>query len=49
MLAMGAVVLPNGLNELRAEPFLAALVRSSEDAIIGKTPDGTVVFWNFGR
>jgi PAS domain S-box-containing protein len=30
----------------RAEPFLAALVRSSDDAIIGNTPDGQVVFWN---
>ena len=29
-----------------AEPFLAALVRSSDDAIIGKTPDGQIVFWN---
>ena len=42
---MGAVLLP-GLIELGAEPFLVALVRSSDDAIIGKTPDGTVVFWN---
>jgi PAS domain S-box-containing protein len=42
---MGAVLLP-GLIELGAEPFLVALVRSSEDAIIGKTPDGRVVFWN---
>jgi PAS domain S-box-containing protein len=36
----------NNLDDLGAEPFLAALVRSSDDAIIGKTPDGQVVFWN---
>ena len=35
-----------GLDELGAERFLTALVRSSDDAIIGKTPDGRVVFWN---
>ena len=43
---MSPVVLPSSLNGLGAEPFLAALVRSSDDAIIGKTPDGHVVFWN---
>jgi two-component system NtrC family sensor kinase len=31
---------------LDSAPFLAAVVRSSNDAIIGKTPEGTVVFWN---
>jgi PAS domain S-box-containing protein len=31
---------------LDTESFLAALVRSSNDAIIGKTVDGMVVFWN---
>lgn len=31
---------------LDTESFLAALVRSSNDAIIGKTTDGMVVFWN---
>jgi len=31
---------------LATEPFLSALVRSSNDAIIGKTTDGIVVFWN---
>jgi len=31
---------------LDTESFLAALVRSSNDAIIGKTVGGTVVFWN---
>jgi PAS domain S-box-containing protein len=31
---------------LASEPFLAALVRSSDDAIIGKTCDGIVTYWN---
>lgn len=43
---MGSVALPSSRNGLNAEPFLAALVRSSDDAIIGKTRDGQVVFWN---
>lgn len=38
----------NGVAQLGAEPFLAALVRSSDDAVIGKTLDGIVVFWNDG-
>jgi PAS domain S-box-containing protein len=33
------------LDDLKAEPFLAALVRSSDDAMIGKAPDGQVVLW----
>ena len=33
------------LDEIGAEPFLGALVRSSEDAMIGKTPDGR---WSSG-
>ena len=36
----------NGLDQLGTEPFLVALARSSDDAIIGKTLDGLVVFWN---
>jgi PAS domain S-box-containing protein len=43
---VSSLALPNSRNELGAEPFLAALVRSSDDAVIGKTPDGQVVFWN---
>src|SRR5271167_1456575 len=35
-----------GLYKLESEPFLSALVRSSNDAIIGKTTDGIVVSWN---
>jgi two-component system, NtrC family, sensor kinase len=42
----GSVALPGSLSELGVEPFLAALVKCSDDAIIGKTPDGRVVFWN---
>jgi PAS domain S-box-containing protein len=34
------------LPSLATEPFLSALVRSSNDAIIGKTTNGIVVFWN---
>jgi PAS domain S-box-containing protein len=37
---------PADIVELGAEQFLAALVRASNDAIIGKTTDGVVVFWN---
>ena len=43
---MTSLAMPNCLNELGAEPFLAALVRSSDCSIIGKTPNGQVVFWN---
>jgi PAS domain S-box-containing protein len=31
---------------LGSEAFLAALLRSSNDAIIGKTPQGQVTYWN---
>ena len=44
--SMSPAALPDSLSGLGAEPFLAALVRSSDDAIIGKTPEGHVVFWN---
>jgi PAS domain S-box-containing protein len=43
---MAPLALPTGLKQLGAEPFLAALVRSSDCAIIGKTPDGHVLSWN---
>jgi len=33
-------------RHLQDDQFLAALVSSSDDAIIGKTLDGVVVFWN---
>ena len=45
-LSMSPVAVPKRVNGLGAEPFLAALVRSSDDAIIGKTATGEVVFWN---
>jgi PAS domain S-box-containing protein len=31
-----------------AQKFLASIVESSEDAIIGRTPDGIIVSWNRG-
>ena len=31
-----------------AQKFLASIVEHSEDAIIGCTPDGTIVSWNRG-
>jgi PAS domain S-box-containing protein len=37
---------PTVVPPLATEPFLSALVRSSNDAIIGKTTSGIVVFWN---
>jgi PAS domain S-box-containing protein len=41
-----STVVRAGLPPLATQPFLSALVRSSNDAIIGKTTDGIVVFWN---
>ena len=39
-------VVRTAFSPLTTEPFLSALARSSNDAIIGKTIDGIVVFWN---
>lgn len=39
---------PYGFDKTEAIAHLAAIVQSSEDAIISKTPDGTVLTWNFG-
>ena len=36
------------LQTLEPEPFLAALVKGSDDAVIGTSCDGIVVFWNAG-
>ena len=41
-----STVVQAGIPLLATEPFLSSLVRSSDDAIIGKTTDGVVVFWN---
>lgn len=37
---------PIRVDTLEAQAFLSALVASSQDPIIGKTLDGTVVLWN---
>src|SRR5438270_726179 len=37
-----------GSNHAEAMALLAALVESSEDAIVGKTLDGTILTWNAG-
>jgi PAS domain S-box-containing protein len=42
---VNSVIRP-ALPQLASEPFLSSLVRSSNDAIIGKTTEGVVVFWN---
>jgi PAS domain S-box-containing protein len=41
-------VVETAFPRLATEPFLLALVRSSNDAVIGKTINGIVVFWNEG-
>ena len=43
---MDSSILPHTPKALRSDAFLAALVMSSDDPIIGKALDGTVVFWN---
>jgi PAS domain S-box-containing protein len=49
---LGAVHILTDITELKigheAEARLAAIVTSSESAIIGSTPDGTITSWNTG-
>lgn len=37
---------PIAFSEPEVEPFLTTVVRSSNDAVIGTTVDGIIVFWN---
>jgi PAS domain S-box-containing protein len=39
-------VVPTALPRLATEPLLSAPIRSSNDAVIGKTADGTVLLGN---
>ena len=43
---MSSIATPTSVEQLEATAFLTALVNSSDDPIIGKTLDGTVVSWN---
>jgi PAS domain S-box-containing protein/putative nucleotidyltransferase with HDIG domain len=43
---MNSVALLGRLEQRTGEAFLAALVKSSDDAITGTTPDGAIVLWN---
>jgi len=38
----------NRKAELEAREFLASIVESTDDAIIGRTPDGAILSWNHG-